>query len=120
MESRNLDALIAEKVFGEDILRHPMFERGAQISPIDKTKPRRSIPYYSTKIADAWAVVEKLTAIGRGYFTLRWIPSMQCWQAIIDVTLPKDRTDGPHCPTAPEAICLAALAALGVEAPNGK
>jgi hypothetical protein len=102
---RELDALIAEKVMGTNV-----FDFKGLPSYWD-ANIRRDIPHYSTNIADAWLVVEKLVK--------------QCYQFGL-----ANESDGKYfcslffdgagtfeesAETAPLAICLAALKACGVE-----
>lgn len=110
---RDLDALIAEKVMG------------LRVEPCRKIgEPRaianehghfeRFIPHYSTDIADAWEVVEKLH-----------MQADEEGDVILSINVSKERV-GYRCEilcfeaayvhdadTAPLAICLAALAAVG-------
>jgi len=111
---RKLDKRIATEVMGHRVVETDdcngednYWIADAMIDRLDWL----GLPNYSTRIEDAWLLVEKIAL--RGYFHLRWVPSMQQWQAIIDATLPQDRIDGKYCNTAPLAICLAALAAVG-------
>jgi hypothetical protein len=106
---RELDALVAEKVMGRRFTRH-LCEPG--------TPPHEwvdsDVPEYSTDIAAAWGVVEKLrehfagvevmaltkTNANPNYFEAKlwantWVHSFA------------------EAPTAPHAICLAALKAVG-------
>jgi hypothetical protein len=135
---RELDALIAEKVMGLEICKcdHEALYR----KHMQDLEDRRKDPYqihhdygyfshdsdkkcnictklyipvvnYSTNIATAWEVVEKLGNIEiRTYF--------KCEPKMVEVLLPV-RKDKPLLftvgKTAPHAICLAALKAVGVE-----
>lgn len=107
MTDRKLDALVAEKVMGMKFYEaRPMFasdlytdERGVIVD----------LPFYSTNIAAAWGVVEKLRDIAYPF-------SMDCdhkgrWfvHGANEDCLGFDYS-------APRAICLAALKAIGVEA----
>ncbi len=91
---RELDALIAEKVM-DDMLAgirldgSPMFD---------------DIPHYSTQIADAWLVVEKL----KEEFDFDISYSKQGWTMYVY----NDTYSGIYADTAPLAICLAALKAV--------
>ncbi len=105
---RELDALIAEKVMKLRVepcrsIMEPMVLANA-------TGHFESyIPHYSTSIADAWSVVEKLIAEGGDVELIcrdegdprRW------WECHLrDFSIEKE--------TVPHAICLAALKAMGV------
>lgn len=100
---RELDALIAEKVFGLKTENYGYFlvERVDPsnikgIYPIDYL-----IPEYSTSIGAAWEVVDKLQDYS---FILQTLD--RTWQARFGVHW--GRSD-----TAPHAVCLAALKAVG-------
>ena len=88
---RELDALIAEKVM-DDMLAgirldgSPMFD---------------DIPHYSTQIANAWLVVEKLRLFVQ--------PSALGWHSGLRGDIQENHR---HANTAPLAICLAALKAV--------
>lgn len=114
---RELDALIAEKVMGLRIEhREPYWTH---------SDPHQlPIPTYSTSIADAWEVVEKLRSDDFNA-TVECCPEShdlgdgeQCYADFFC-----GDSNGPHKPgtkhgqawaaTAPHAICLAALATVG-------
>ena len=111
-----LDALVAEKVMGwrMDDNKHLNLAWDPKRSPNDGL---RCIPDYSTDIAAAWEVVEKLDtlALSRGDI------------ADISVWVAQFVTEGPGYPvniqaiakTPTHAICLAALKAVGVEVKEG-
>lgn len=101
---RELDALVAEKVMGwapRDA------GAGDRLIYVGAWAHCESLPHYSTDIAAAWQVVEKLAADGLyvhvGYCLGRTEAS---------VNSPLDIIDNAYAPTAPLAICLAALKAL--------
>lgn len=124
---RELDALIAEKVMG--LRYYPpgnsatcIVETPGWYSP-GQSRVVESLPAYSTSIAAAWEVVEKLTGSGDCTF-----------QMARNTVLPKEhRKDDPgtwarfevmfgyaggrgaraEAATAPHSICLAALKAIG-------
>ena len=111
---RALDALIAEKVMGQTIewiggdpfLTNLIYEgRGGSYST--------NAPRYSTDIAAAWEVVEKLGDMSVHHF---YDPTLEEWFYHVAWRSP----DGieHHCSaeanTAPYAICLAALKAVRV------
>lgn len=115
---RELDALVAEKVMGNTLAPGP----GAMGIVVNITELKR-IPPYSTDIAAAWEVVEK---IGEG-FTLgrsweKWVCTSvpgDMWGCYIDEPGRYEMlNDGDYfewADTAPHAICLAALKAIGHE-----
>lgn len=130
---RELDALIAEKIIGWKWINHPGFDEPFMFSPeqvkgfipefvaahtvenCDRNAPDR-LPHYSTSIADAWLVVEKLRereSIARSNGA-----SDQAWVSFV-WNLPMSR-HGIHYmlfSLTPLAICLAALKTM--EVPNG-
>lgn len=89
-----------------------------------KTLPPTSpLPEYSTDIASAWLVVERMRVLGwtfgiddLGYSTdeknLSVLTDAPLWRARFD-TLNNERWAWQEAATAPLAICLAALEALG-------
>jgi len=96
---RERDALIAEKVMGE----------------LDKINEREyrlmipsgvTLPHYSTQIADAWQVVEKLNLP----FTLQ--KNKQFKGGHYASFIVDKRFEAAQADTAPLAICLAALKAV--------
>ena len=123
---REMDALVAEKVMGFTLDYE--FE---QITNAPNVKELRSsddewgiLPNYSTDIADAWAVVNHFVGTdGReqDFF-------IECWSdgewfvafhpAGYQSRDPKANCDGRETgkPSAPLAICRAALKSVGVEA----
>lgn len=111
-EERELDVLIAEKVMG-----------WTEIEPDDRDafigiEPREgacfwAVPYYSTDIAAAWQVVDKLK-----HFTLRrkgdsWTVEYRDCQNPMDHMVVNDCCASMTAETAPLAICLAALRSVG-------
>jgi hypothetical protein len=118
---RELDALIAEKVFGHPVERD---ERGVlSIGPADWDWIRNEghelmnpVPAYSEDIAAAWEVVQKVW--GAAWFRLertdKYPEATPVWDAG-EITYSMGE-NGIHNPvegeTAPHAICLAALKAV--------
>lgn len=120
---RELDALIAEKVMGWQEVRVGVGDDGIEglMGVPDSPDPWRSaywVPAYSIDIAHAWQVVEKLRADcvfanigpdpseGGGYnCQFHWGEGEDDFDiGVVDA----------EAPTAPHAICLAALKAVGV------
>lgn len=111
---RELDALVAVKVFGWSEERKadypPNSERAAANCwhrPLIAAPC--SLPHFSTDISAAWLVVEKLLADGKqvevnGYND-EGDPDVDPWVVLINLTV-------SHAKTAPHAICLAALKAV--------
>lgn len=107
---RELDALVAERVLGHTVVRpeNPLDEWEEWDDGFYSGAPR--LRPYSTHIAAAWQVVEKLTA-DRWHFGFGCDPDgiWHCW-----VGATTEKTDK----SAPLAICRAALSALAaLEAP---
>jgi hypothetical protein len=102
MADRKLDALVAEKVMGHDVMSIGVGET-------------RDLAHYSSDIACAWQVVEKLLSqnIEVG---LLGSPGDRplLWQVELDEGTGAGEIFG-DAHTAPMAICLAALKACGVE-----
>lgn len=71
-----------------------------------------NLPEYSTDIASAFLVVEKMRAEGR-MISMNWLPEAQVWNVRI-YPLPRYGGIGEDedSDSLPHAICLAALAAL--------
>jgi hypothetical protein len=117
---RELDALIAEKIFRVPNEFIAIGIKNSELPP--QSGPvqiiRFVLAHYSTDLADAWEVVEELQ---RWKFTLTWEAdfggggqkSSMFATAIFDPVLTKDRkTRLAKAETAPHAICLAALKAI--------
>lgn len=134
---RELDALIAEKVMGLEVIKSgaecSMFTPGARwvpggeyyelpvllavesgTDPADVNDPY--LAAYTTDIAAAWRVVEKLRAQGV-YLDVR---SESAAYGVSGFDRSKNQIIASHrTPTAPLAICRAALAAVESEVRNG-
>lgn len=121
---RELDRLVAEKVMGwvwkEQIGALPGCAKSKWLfNPDGKIQ---DVPYYSTDIADAWLVVEHLSKdrhwfdIGRtvrgSIEDVRARVTHWQWTACVDQYI------YAHADTAPHAICLSALRAIGVNFPT--
>jgi hypothetical protein len=119
---RELDALVAEKVMGwtSDLYAHSLMGEKVRLwlppPPSDVAHTADTLPRYSTDIAAAWEVVEKVSGPGLafelvdvgsfnpGYTELpRWCASFGDGNVVI----------AEEADTAPHAICLAALKAVG-------
>lgn len=133
MEAGNqLDALVAEKVMGyvplplkveddptslwtDQGLRDGLIASGfTHYPPPGSPQKVCGIPPFSTDIKAAWRVVEKLASEG----IRLWVgPSVACTnygcEIVHDAGRDEDDADYTFCPTAPEAICFAALKAVG-------
>lgn len=104
---RELDALVAEKVMGFRVDQYKYV--------VDTGKITTTLPCYSENISAAWEVVEKITypdgRLTAAFQLSRW----SLYTAIFCF----EKTGGGQfnfegvAPTAPRAICLAALKAVG-------
>lgn len=109
---RELDALVAEKVMGwvigSDHISHDGIGFSRQYLDI-------ALPRFSTDIFAAWKVVEKLHSLG---FKIGVDAQTNSYSACVVATLEKGIykvVANEVKETAPHAICLAALKAVGVE-----
>jgi hypothetical protein len=120
---REMDAEIGRRVFGLAVRTITQIDhRGAHDEPGYSDPPRRmgdgrmgvaahALPLYSTDLGAAWQVVDKLRAEGHGEFQLSADPDpTDAWIASFSVPLGDAPPFFPMAPTAPLAICLAALA----------
>lgn len=109
MSPRERDALVAEKVMG---FTKPSLgwgfhelESGSYVN--------YPLPHYTTDISEVWEVVDKLKK-KRVFINMGFSPISNRYAVNFStVTVMKDSNG--YAPTAPEAICLAALKAVGVE-----
>lgn len=106
---RPLDALVAERVMG--LMAHRITVNEALHLMTNGPRPGEPVPvrFYSTDIAAAWEVVEKLHLCELGMLVDG--EGSASWRCVFG---------GPafaEAHTAPLAICLAALKAVGVEVP---
>lgn len=110
--SRKLDARIAEVVMGWTGVAEATYASGDRqwlgTPPI--TRAFREVPHYSTSIADAWLVLERLWRDSPSYFVRPdtkdgvegySVGEMDAWLEV--------QPDFVWGETAPHAICLAAL-----------
>lgn len=126
---RELDALLAEKIFGCKVDREKRFYEvtmfcGCPGRQHDSDSDRvEGIPWYSTDIAAAWQVVDHVRySVRNGRFVVRAPegPAPAYWSAgYEDTSSEPGYGDSIHHwlvegETAPHAICLAALRVIGV------
>lgn len=120
---RELDALVAEKVMGWEQVQDPPHTYIAYNTPTGFRLPEE-IPAYSTDLNAAWKVVEAMRR--RGFWCQMRTPFGTPEQKLDDgcwAGFTPHGTSGwngkpdnwTSAPTAPHAICLAALKAVGVE-----
>lgn len=102
---RELDILVAEKVMG--II--PKIETYKTMGKEEYTNIPVNVPDYSTNIAAAWEIVEKMIEEGYDWelYSFKTAPEYH-WRVFC-------RGFGSYEATAPLGICLAALKAKGVE-----
>ena len=111
MTNRELDALVAERVMGCRVAWNAApycdcsVDRPHDIATDDDTF---ELPLYSTDIAAAWEVVEKIIARGNnvwvGFYGNTW-----------HMHFTEDALSQYPADTAPKAICLAALQVMDVQ-----
>lgn len=116
---RELDALIAERVMGYRRLEAYPFREGFPcfVNPSGLEIYPSMIPEYSTSIAAAWEVVNEM----QGNKWVFRIQSPYCnvipgaWEAFFGYKHVNEDTfmEARRAETAPHAICLAALKAVG-------
>lgn len=121
MTDRELDALVAEKVMGWEctIKMNELGEeytewsngKGGHLSDWGELRMTDVAPKYSTDIAAAWEVVEKLDLLVPTRFLVRDVDG---W-VVANYDEDLRREDGIVADTAPRAICLAALKVVGVD-----
>jgi hypothetical protein len=101
---RELDALVAEKIMGWKVeygeLGHEHFTENGEI---------KFLPFYSTNISDAWEVVEKFDDISVSKDKKEFLCEIVVFNGNIG------RVYEAYAETAPLAICLAALKAVGYD-----
>ena len=128
---RGLDALVSDKVFGEPLTKVPRVRinghwrddetwLAANADPANPplgTWRGQRPPRYSTDIAAAWEVVEKLIGDGAEPLIVGWAKYTQDWHCEIrGISTPDGaQLHDAAAETAPLAISLAALRAKGIE-----
>ena len=104
---RELDALIAEKVMGKPV----------KWGKTPTTKYPIAVAHYSTQIADAWLVVEKMEEhndiVLFDIVRKTHVYNELYWFARFRTVLVERPNSITKADTAPLAICLAALKAVG-------
>ena len=120
---RELDALIAEKVMGLIAYKVQLVAPPPRVRTIDELQRVGSpLPHYSTDIAAAWEVVQKLGR-WRGFDFMLVMPDPEQTFHLhtYEAGWYEATNDGPErrvvgdADTAPLAICLAALKAVSQE-----
>jgi len=130
---RKLDALMAEKVMGWK-REQPLYEDAPDSYAIwgeggnaiiyygdDDPLEITGLPHYSTRIEDAWLVVEHLSDYhDHDIFIENWRDGEWCCftMPMVSSIWPDGGRPGACAATAPLAICLAALEAVGYEIPS--
>jgi hypothetical protein len=112
-----LDALVAEEVFGRSVTRLYSYDKDAVVDAYFIDDPSKSgygesVPHYSMDIAAAWLVVAKLSAEGRGIQV--FINSVQGEEGVYIFDKPRAAVSigAGYAPTVQLAICKAALKAV--------
>lgn len=118
--SRHIDALIAENVFGWVSRWHADVQLRTWGRPDypGTVFAERDLPHYSTDIAAAWQVVEKMMSEGFGYQVSGAATESACFRKLrddIEVYVSNNTDFGGNGESVPMLICLAALKAKGVE-----
>ena len=125
---RELDALIAEKVMG--LTRHDESYVAEGVGKVLRFVWRDGcgtcvysgdmfLPHYSTNIADAWAVVEKLVNTPGPNGDHHSVQVDYSGDAVVVIDENEDWQVSAIAETAPLAICLAALKAVSQEGQHG-
>lgn len=117
MNNREIDALVAEKVMGLEIIRGEGVRYAGpngfdnmyiEMGSWNGESQTKYVPLYSTRIQDAWQVVDKMKS--NGWYAL--IVEAEKTGVCFDSNL-HDETVTHDCDSIPEAICFAALKAVG-------
>ena len=116
MNLREIDRLVAEKVMGWEEVKENDFIKRPDVDFIGKAPDRfcedawSILPNYSTDISDAWEVVEQLRE-------KELYVDIDTFAEHYDVRVVSGPYEVGHSlsETAPLAICLAALKAVGIE-----
>ncbi len=108
---REIDSLVAEKIMDDPVDRQIVDQHGFEII---LCRSRQVLPRYSTDIAAAWTVVEKLRSMGFGV-VIDNLPSTSGksvgWTVAV-IGISTQDTFAGTADTAPLAIVRAALKAL--------
>lgn len=111
---RELDALIAEKVMGRQVVETDDCngQDNLWLNQFSEYGDQLGLPNYSTDIAAAWTVVEKFKAVAR--IEKQFLGGNAEWFCELSIDI-GEGSGSAISPSAPHAICLAALKAVGVE-----
>lgn len=116
---KEMDQLIAERVLGRKAMLMPGGGLHFMDIPVPKTpdgrvmaSPYTFVPHYSRDIAAAWEVVEKLAPDGFVLYRSWDVKSKPVWVVAQDCQDTLASELARH-ESAPAAICLAALKAVG-------
>lgn len=110
LEGRELDCAVAEEVMGLRICHDPGCAAWGGLHEFDEGE---EIPHYSTDIAAAWEVVDRMKEVGRfpeirfgydGWYAIHHEGDHHCGHPCVKA--------GATESTPPEAICRAALKAV--------
>jgi hypothetical protein len=107
---RELDTLVTEKVMGIDIGTRQAFKPiGEDFKYVGEMR-MNDIPHYSTDISAAWELMEKFKWAEP---EVSYSDEQHCWYAILNKGMNSGIMNTGD--SAPHAICLAALKAVGYE-----
>ena len=113
-----LDAIVADKIFGLTMRdRHTGKEVPITLDQLLMSGSAlriMTLPRYSTDIAAAWTIISKLD----GQWTLDGQDGIGWDVSYVEASMREDRYEKPfrsNAGTAPNAVCLAALKAVGVD-----
>jgi len=112
IKQRKIDRLVAENVMGWELTYYTTTDE-PKLEGIKADGKMDEVPNYSTNIADAWQVVEKL--IDKDYDFSIYNHNKEFNVEINIVEDDKHLWFYGEADSAPLAICLAALKAVGVE-----
>jgi len=108
MNSRELDILVAERVMGVYVLEHDIYNlEYVKEKPSAKRQTLHPLPYYSTNIAAAQEILNKL-------YTCDFCLDRTQGVYRCNFGLQDKYEEWVSAETLPLAICLAALKAVGV------
>ena len=115
-DARELDRLVATKIMGWKIRWFQGFSDIPSEWLYEVEKSEKGLPEFSSKIESAWLVVKRMRELG---YTVVIHDQLDVWTVLFFGNVPQPMSPlNPETMTLPTAICLAALAALGVELPH--
>jgi hypothetical protein len=107
--------MVAEKVMGREVIKRPYSDEGPCLRAVD-SRQWVPMPFYSTDIAAAWEVVEKMSGGAKdNVVIMRTGDQWGC--RFRDIESP-EKPEFSQAQTAPMAICISALKSVGVDVPT--